>query len=143
MTTHTQRILTLSEASAIGDKFFGAIEAGDVEGFSAMFSPDLVMWFNGGGSPRRIRDKSSTVNIISWLISVTNDRRYEILDRQPFDGGFFQQHMLTGSTLDGTPFSFRVAVLLRIDADGLINRFDEYLDVPEMGPLQNKDLPRK
>ena len=47
---------------------------------------------------RRDDDKARALRVIDWFITVTTERRYEILDRQLFDSGtisgFVQQHIL-------------------------------------------------
>jgi len=131
--------MTITEVDATADRFFGAIEAGQIDAVASMFSDDFTLWLTGGGRTHR---KAGAVSIIGWLVAVTNDRHYDVLERQHFPGGFVQQHVLRGTILDGTPYSFRVAIIMRLDADGRFSHVDEYLDVTEMGPLQNKDLPR-
>lgn len=138
--TASMQPLTPAEVNRITDAFYGAIEAGDINAVAASFTEDFRLWLAGGAGNQ---DKSGTVKIINRLISVTNDRHYDVLDRQQFDGGLVQQHLLHGTIHDGTPFSVRVAVIMRIGAEGLFTKVDEYVDVTEMGALGKKDLPRK
>jgi hypothetical protein len=55
----------------VADALFGAIERGD----------------------RRDNDRGRALRVIYWFIGITTGRRYEILDRRFFDGGFVQQHV--------------------------------------------------
>jgi hypothetical protein len=42
----------------------------------------------------RDRDKDRALRVVDWFVTATSDRHYEILDRQLFDAGFVQQHIL-------------------------------------------------
>ena len=79
--------------------------------------------------------KDAALRIIDWFISSTTDRRYEILDRQFFDGGFVQQHILHADGRNGGSIAMRVCIVIKVGANGLITRIDEYFDPAEMAPL--------
>ena len=90
------------------------------------------MWRQGGG---RERDKPRALSVIEWFVDATADRRYEVLDREVFDGGFVQQHILHATTRAGEKVALRVCLVVKLEADGLIRRIDEYLDPAELAPL--------
>jgi hypothetical protein len=81
------------------------------------------------------------VKIINWFIRTTADRRYEILDRQLFDGGFVQQHVLHATAHTGAAIAMRVCIVIKVGPDGLISRVDEYFDPAEMSPLLSSETP--
>ena len=83
----------------------------------------------------RDSDKERALRVIAWFIGATIDRRYEILDRAFFDGGFVQQHILHATGRTGGSISMRVCIVIKLGADGLINRIDEYFDPVELAPL--------
>ena len=116
--------MTSSEVTAVADQMFAAIERGEVSALAAMWSDDVIVWRLGGG---RERDKPRALGVIDWFVANTTSRRYEVLDRQVFDGGFVQQHVLHAATPNGTPVSFRACLIVRV-ADGRVTRIDEYLD---------------
>jgi ketosteroid isomerase-like protein len=124
--------------TAIADRLFSAIEAGDVDTVAAMFSDDVTVWQLGDG---KTRDKSRALRVIDWFVSATVDRHYDVLARQAFDGGFVQQHILHGAALDGTPYSMRVAIIIAVGTDGLITRVDEYFDPAALEPLNKQVVP--
>jgi hypothetical protein len=66
---------------------------------------------------------------------ITSSRRYEILDRQFFDGGFVQQHVLHADGTNGESIQLRVCIVIKVGADGSITRIDEYFDPADMAPL--------
>ena len=45
-----------------------------------------------------------------------------------FDTGFVQQHILHATTRAGEKVALRVCLVVKLEADGLIRRIDEYLD---------------
>jgi ketosteroid isomerase-like protein len=121
--------------TAIADRLFSAIEAGDVDTVASMWSDDVTVWHISDG---RTRDKARALRVINWLVSVTNDRQYDVLSRHTFVGGFVQQHLLHGTGRDGTPYALRVALIIRVGADGLITHIDEYFDPADLAPLRDQ-----
>jgi ketosteroid isomerase-like protein len=122
--------MTPTEVITVADQMFAAIERGDVSALAAMWSDDVLVWRLGGG---RERDKSRALGVIDWFVANTTSRRYEVLDRQVFDGGFVQQHVLHAATANGKPVSFRACLIVKV-ADGRITRIDEYLDPADLTP---------
>ena len=120
------------------DRLFTAIERGDVAAVDAMWSNDIAVWRVGS---RRDDDKTRAMRVIEWFIGVTMQRRYEILDRQFFDDGpaqgFVQQHVLHATGHAGQSISLRVCIVIRVGANGLIERIDEYFDPAGIAPLMN------
>jgi ketosteroid isomerase-like protein len=124
--------------SAIADRLSAAMEAGDIDTVAAMWSDDVAVWHIGDG---RTRDKARGLKVVNWFVSATSDRHHDILSRQQFDGGFVQQHLLHGTARDGTPYSMRVAMVVKVGPDGLITRIDEYFDPAALAPLRNQAAP--
>lgn len=109
----------------VADRLFGAIEGSDVACVEQLFSPQIAVRKTGDD---RDNDRRRSVRIIGWFIDSTTDRRYEILDRQVFDGGFVQQHVLHAHGRNGAVVAMRVCIVIKVGADGLITRIDEYFD---------------
>lgn len=124
--------LTRTQILDVADRLFTHIEQGDIRALSALWSDDVVVWRQGGG---RERDKPRALAVIEWFVDATGERRYEVLDRQVFDGGFVQQHLLHATTRGGEKVALRVCLVVKIGEDGLIRRIDEYLDPAELTPL--------
>lgn len=117
--------------TAVADRLFGAIERGDRDAVERMWSDDVVVWKVADGD----RGKDRALRVIDWFIGATTQRRYEILDRRLFDGGFVQQHLLHATGRDGGAIAMRVCIVVKLGADGLINAIDEYFDPAEIAPL--------
>ena len=115
----------------VADRLFEAITNSDIALVQQLWTDDVVVWKVAD----RDRDKERALRVIDWFINTTTDRRYEILDRQFFDGGFVQQHNLHANGRNGRSIEMRVCIVIKVGADGLINRIDEYFDPAGIAPL--------
>lgn len=116
----------------VADRLFGAIERGEYDTVAAMWADDVTVWHTGDSQDN---DRAQALKVIRWFMRVTAARSYEILDRQYFDGGFVQQHVLRASRSDDTSIEMRVCIVIKVDAEGSITRVDEYFDPADMAPL--------
>jgi ketosteroid isomerase-like protein len=127
--------------SDVADRLFEAIEQSDIAMIQQLWNDDVAVWKAG---EERTRDKERALRVITWFINRTIHRRYEILDRQLFDGGFVQQHILHANGHDGGSISMRVCIVIKLGVNGLISRIDEYFDPAELAPLlRSTDSPRR
>ena len=129
--------MTATQNNDIADRMFAAIENGNGAQLAALWSDDVTVWRQGGGP---VRDKPRALKVIAWFVDSTTDRRYEVLDRQIFDGGFVQQHVVYAHDSGGASLSFRACLVVRVNPDGLISRIDEYLDPADLAPLMRPTL---
>ena len=128
-----------STVADVAQRLFAAIEGGDADAVAALWDEDVLVWKSA--EPQE-QVKTRALRVIFWFMDATTERRYEILDRQFFEGGFVQQHVLRarrsdakgdGST-DGA-IAMRVCIVIKVNADGLITRIDEYFDPADMAPI--------
>jgi ketosteroid isomerase-like protein len=125
----------VDDINEVANQLFTAIENGDAAAVNRLWRDDIAVWRPGA---RRDNDKLRALRVIDWFISVTAERSYEILDRQIFDAetrGFVQQHVLHATGHAGQSISLRVCIVIKLAADGLINRIDEYFDPADIAPL--------
>ncbi|WP_101948830.1 nuclear transport factor 2 family protein [Mycobacterium sp. 3519A] len=115
----------------VADRLFGAIQNGDIAAVEQLWAPDVVVWKVAD----RERDKARALRVIDWFVGATTERRYEILERKFFEGGFVQQHILHARGHTGGLISMRVCIVIKVGDDGLISRIDEYFDPAEIAPL--------
>ena len=127
-----------ADVAAVADQLFTSIERGEVSAVADSWSEDIVVWRQGGG---RERDKTRALKVIEWFVDATSDRRYEILDRGLFDGGFVQQHIVHAAGRNGAALAFRACLVVKVGADGRITRIDEYLDAADLTPLSHSRWP--
>jgi ketosteroid isomerase-like protein len=126
--------MSVTDAEAIADvadRLFEAIEQSDVAMVEQLWNEDVIVWKVAD----RDRDRERALRVIAWFVNTTTDRRYEILDRQLFDGGFVQQHVLHATGRNGGSIAMRVCIVIKLGANGLISRIDEYFDPAEIAPL--------
>lgn len=116
----------------VAERLFTAIEKGDKAAVDRLWSGDVTVWRAGA---RRDDDKARAMRVIDWFITATTERRYEILDRRHFDGGFVQQHILHATGQAGQSISMRVCIVIKVGTNGLIDRIDEYFDPAGIAPL--------
>jgi hypothetical protein len=120
----------------LADELFAAIERSDEATLDRLFDSDVAVWRTGA---RRDDDKERALKVLRWFIGVTTQRRYEILDRQQFPGGFVQQHILHATGHAGESIALRVCIVIKVDVSpdspALISRIDEYFDPAELAPL--------
>ena len=105
---------------------------------SELFDDDIAVWRAGA---RRDDDKVRALKVLHWFIDVTTQRRYEILDRQLFPGGFVQQHILHATGRNGGSIALRVCIVIKLGVlasfQPLISRIDEYFDPADIAPLMS------
>lgn len=119
----------------IADRLFAAMEAGDVEAIAAMWARDVAVWHCAAGEST---GRTGALAMIQWMVANSLDRRYQVIARHEFDGGFVQQHLLRSTALDGTTVTVRVAIIVLVGADGLITRMDEYFDPAALAALLSR-----
>jgi ketosteroid isomerase-like protein len=116
----------------VADRLFAAIERSDAAAVRRLWSEDIAVWKSAEPEDQA---KERALKVISWFIDATTERRYEILDRQFFDGGFVQQHILHARGRNGASIAMRVCIVIKVGTDGLISRIDEYFDPREVEQL--------
>ncbi|WP_369806689.1 nuclear transport factor 2 family protein [Mycobacterium sp. E802] len=116
----------------VAHRLFEAIERGDTDSVARLWADDVSVWHSGD---TRDNDRARALKVIDWFINATRERRYEVLDRQFFDGGFVQQHVLHAAGRDGASIALRVCIVIKVGTDGLIRRIDEYFDPKDIAPL--------
>jgi ketosteroid isomerase-like protein len=121
-----------STVADVAQRLFAAIEGGDADAVGALWDDDVLVWKSA--EPQE-QVKKRALRVIFWFMDTTTERRYEILDRQFFDGGFVQQHVLHAKGRNGGSISMRVCIVIKVGANGLISRIDEYFDPAAIAPL--------
>jgi ketosteroid isomerase-like protein len=121
-----------STVAEVAHRLFAAIERGDADAVEQMWDDDVLVWKSA--QPEE-QDKTRALRVISWFIHTTTERHYEILDRQFFDGGFVQQHILHATSRKGGSIALRVCIVIKVGANGLVTKIDEYFDPAELEPL--------
>ena len=108
----------------IASAFFAAIEGGDFETIAELHSPQVAVWHNVTG---KSQSREENLKLLEFFTSRVRDRRYEVLARDFFPGGFVQRHVLHGKLASGERIEAPVCLVVYI-SEGRIDRLFEYLD---------------
>lgn len=121
----------MSDALEVAERFFRAVEAGDVEAIRAIYAPDARIWHN---NDRLDQTVDENLRVLSWVAKNLTNRRYRIQRRVAIPGGFMQQHVLEAETAGG-PFSMPACIVCEVQ-NGRITRLEEYLDSAQANHLR-------
>ena len=110
---------------AMAQRFFDAIEAGDIETMRNSFTPDAEIWHN---TDELIVTRDQTAQTLTGMVARIKDREYAERRLTTFPGGFVQQHVLKGRrTHDDGEVRLPCAIVCKVE-NGRITRLDEYFD---------------
>jgi ketosteroid isomerase-like protein len=122
---------TQADMFVLADRFVRAIETNDFDTVRACYTPDARIWHNNDGKEQGVEEN---MRVLGWVDERLKNRTYTIVSRQAFDGGFVQQHVLSGTLRDGKPFSMPACLVIDV-REGRITRLAEYLDSAHVRPL--------
>lgn len=114
----------MSAVLALADRFFAAIEAGDMAAIDAIYAPDATVWHNHDG---KFESRERNRRTLDFLCRTLSNRRYDVSRRYEVPGGFAQEHTLTGTLPDGSTFALPAAIFADVKA-GRIAAIREYSD---------------
>lgn len=109
---------------ALAQRFFDAVEAGDLEAVGQAYAPDAVIWHNTDGAET---SREANLATLRGFIRLIPERRYLNRRLQVSASGFSQQHLLTGVRRDGAKVSLAACIVCEVQG-GQITRLDEYFD---------------
>jgi ketosteroid isomerase-like protein len=121
-----------TSAGHIADRFFGAIERGEIAALAQLCTEDAVVWHN---FDEREQTAAENRSILERFATVMKQWRYCVRTRNVFPDGFVQQHVLTGIVGGSVPISIPICVVGRV-RDGRIARIDEYFDPARLAPVR-------
>jgi ketosteroid isomerase-like protein len=113
-----------THVNELADRFFAAIETGDVESVASFYADDALIWHN---TDQVEQPKADNLAVLGWLVKNTASREYRQLRRSMIDGGFVQQHVLHLEFADGRNADLPACLVVRV-SDDRITRLDEYVD---------------
>jgi hypothetical protein len=124
-------MMTRDQIDPLADAFFGALEAGSVEGVNACFAAGARIWHN---FDQITRSPEENVAGLETLFTNFPTRRYVEVRRMPTAQGWVQQHVLRLDRVDGVTIDWPGCIVFDV-ADGKITRLDEYIDIATLsGP---------
>ncbi len=120
----------MTDALDIAEKFFRAVERGDIDQIRAIYAPDARIWHN---HDRKEQTVDENLKVLAWVARNLTNRRYNVQRRVAIPGGFLQQHVLEAETVGG-PFTMPACIVVEVK-DGRIARLEEYLDSAQAAHL--------
>lgn len=121
-----------TDALDVAERFFRAVEGGDIDAVRSIYAPDALIWHN---HDRREQTVEENLRVLRWVARNLPGRRYNIRRRVAIPGGFMQQHVLEAETGNG-PFAMPACIVCEVK-DGRITRLEEYLDSVQVGQLRS------
>jgi ketosteroid isomerase-like protein len=115
----------------IADRFFAAIERGDLETIRAIYADDAVIWHAHTGKEQ---SREENLALLAQALKTIQGFRYEEVRRIAIPDGFVEQHVLRGTAPGGAALEVPACIVVRL-AGGRIQRLDEYLDSKALAPL--------
>ena len=112
------------DIEAIATGLFAAIERGDLAAVRELYSPAVEIWHNVTG---RTQTRDENLALLRFFTGRVSERRYEVLGRDVFRGGFVRRHVLHGKLASGEPIAAPVCLVVYVSG-GKIERLFEYLD---------------
>ncbi|HEY2071708.1 MAG TPA: nuclear transport factor 2 family protein [Rhizomicrobium sp.] len=122
------------DMNMLADRVMRAIETGDLDAIAACYEPEARIWHNFDEVAQTLGENLRTME---WIKGRLSNRKYEIIARHAFPGGYVQQHVLTGTLNSGKPFRMPACLVVQV-RDGKITRLDEYLDAGQTKALALK-----
>jgi uncharacterized protein len=119
------------EVEALADRFFGAVEAGDLDELRRLYHPEARIWHNFDQVAQTVEENLRT---LAWMVGRLFDRTYDVARREVLPDGFVQQHVLRGLTRNGEPFAMPACMVVHC-RDGRVARVEEYLDPAQAAAL--------
>jgi ketosteroid isomerase-like protein len=108
----------------VAERFFAAIENGDIATVEALYAEDVVVWHN---TDRKEKTKAESLSNIRWGLAALRDLRYLQVRRTHTEHGFVQQHLFEAIQADGSKVQQEMVTICTV-RDGRITRLDEYCD---------------
>jgi ketosteroid isomerase-like protein len=115
---------TESDTRALAKRFFDAVETGDIARLHGCYAPGAKIWHNTDDAEQSRDDNAET---LKGFVKRISNRVYGKRRLHVFDGGFVQQHELTGVRADGVAVRLTACIVCAVEG-GVITRLDEYFD---------------
>src|SRR5688572_6249739 len=124
----------MSDVHELADRFFAAIEAGDIAAVRDIYAPDAEIWHNTDGLVQSPDDNART---LGWIAANLRDVSYTKVKRSATDDGFVQQHVLAATNRAGHRVEVPACIVTTV-SDGHITRLDEYLDSASVAAIMER-----
>jgi hypothetical protein len=119
------------DLSTLMDELFRRAAAADVDGVAAMCAPGIRFKQNSGDDG----DLAALLELIGGIAAAGVTVSYTDVRRVVGDRSVAEQHLATLQRADGVEAKADVCVIVRFDAEGRVERVDEYFDPSPFGDV--------
>jgi ketosteroid isomerase-like protein len=124
----------VSDALAVADRLFAAIEVGEVDAVRELYDPAVEVWHN---TDRAAQGREENLATLDWVVRNLQGLRYTDVRRSATDDGFVQRHVLVATNRAGRRVEVPACVVATVRG-GRITRLDEYLDSAAVAAMMEK-----
>jgi ketosteroid isomerase-like protein len=124
----------MSDHLELAERFFTAIEAGDIAAVKEIYAPGAAIWHNTDGI---VQDRDDNARTLTWVTTNLQGMAYTEVRRSATDDGFVQQHVLVATNRAGARVEVPACIVVTI-ADGHITRLDEYIDSASVAKIMER-----
>jgi ketosteroid isomerase-like protein len=121
----------IATATAVADRFVGALENGDEAELARLYHPGLRFAIRTSGATF---DRDAALRNFRTMWHHLHDVAVEVVDRQLTERGFLSQQVLRATLADGVRIEVPMCMVFEL-REGRIYRIDEYFDAAAVGPL--------
>lgn len=118
-------------AIEVAQHLFEQIEAKRVDGVSALYADDILVWHNFSNATQT---KAENLKVLDGLTKNVTQIRYDVTERVLLGDRVMQRHLLRCRIGTGEEFVIPACIFVTAH-DGKITRIDEYLDTTQSNAL--------
>ena len=123
--------MNLDEIDSLASHFIAAIQKRDLDTVRDLYSPSAKIWHNVTG---RTQTREENLALLAAFTSRVNQLRYEEIERNIFEDGYAQRHVVRGVLDSGVKVEIPAALIVYV-AEARIVRLFEYIDAAVVAPV--------
>ncbi|WP_319798856.1 nuclear transport factor 2 family protein [Nitrobacter sp.] len=120
-----------ADMEALALRMMHAAQSGDLDTVRECYTADATLWLNVTGKTVRADDHMKNVK---GMQSRVQDLRYVDIRVTAFEGGYVQQHLVTGKLADGSDLHIPACFVVKVIGGKIAHR-DEYIDSAALAPV--------
>ena len=121
------------EVLDVAGRYAAAIDAADDDALRACFAPDARIWHNTDGKEQTLDENLA---LGRWLRRKVPDVAFTEVTNTATSEGFVRRCVMRGTLPDGSELVMPTCIVGVVNAAGLIDRIEEYLDARPLRALR-------
>ena len=119
------------EIESLASDFIAAIQKRDLDTVRDIYSPDVEIWHN---VTRQTQTREENLALLANFTARVKQLRYDEVERDVFEGGYAQRHVVRGVLASGEKVEIPAALIVYV-VEGRIIRLFEYIDAAVVAPV--------